>query len=363
MTEPVTETETEPETIQRIVLLNSLVSRSVSRSSQEYGDPPIHGGAELLEIIEQNWASKVSIEFFNSDDDDDDNLRIKSNKGKNSIRIVDMSFEQTESSIFCTMLVDYIDSSVKSFPVVDFEKFEGRELSGTDSERGATAAHVVIKLPIAGYEDGKYNCVIEAAPNVTRSNIEYLLCRQLRRRAKVEDWTHEVAVKDKSGKNVVKRFKYHPKLQLMADVGRSSTGVLGSVLSRVVFTKRSEKITPGQPTAVIHEDLYADMRLDISAKQGPTGKGPLKDWVNALRNHYETRGFKTKLFFRNATGGGEFSGNINPKIDGATDLIMCHREVIEYSGEAMQWASKIQPQIRDKMKELLNRDELWKRAN
>jgi hypothetical protein len=46
----------------------------------------------------------------------------------------------------------------------------------------------------------------------------------------------------------------------------------------MTFTKRSEKQSIGKPTSVAHKDLYADVELKVSAKQGPcAGKSPAKN--------------------------------------------------------------------------------------
>lgn len=349
---------------QRIILLNRLVSRSVSQAPQEHKNPPIHDGLELLKIIKKKCDDGFCIEFFDvSEESEVDKERIAANRGKNFIRVNKIEFNETTSATYCTILIDYIDNSVRSFPVVDIAKFEGRELAGEEDERGATSAHVLIRIPPVGeYDDGTYRCALEAVQNVTRQNIEYALCRQLRRNARLADWTYSVQGTDKKGKSITKSFKYHPRLELMADVGRVVGGVVkGSTLSRLVFTKRAEKQSALQPTAVVHDDVHADVRLQISAKQGPTDPLELKAWVNWLRDSYEKRGFTTKLYFRHVSGG-EFAGGINAAIDGATDLLMCHREFIEIAGEPKKWVGSIQPHIRDAMKELVDRDELWERA-
>lgn len=348
----------------RIVLLNRLVSRSVSRAPQD-AKVPTHAAAELLAILYAEREKGAAIEFFNhAEDCDDVKQRLQANKGKNFIRVSAMEFQTTDAGTYCTMLVDFVDNSVRSFPVVDIAKLEGRELLGDENERGATAAHVAIRLPKAGeYDDGTYRCVIESAPNITRQNIEYLLCRQLRRHSKTNDWLFTISTKDKkTGKPGTKEHRYHPRLELMADVGRS-VAAGGTIISKLVFTKRSEKQNVAQKTAVIHDDVYADVRLQISASQGPKGSpAKLREWASALKDAYEKKGFNTRIYFRHAKGP-ELSGDVvNPAIDGATDLLMCHREVIQVPGEPRKWASSIDTGIRDQLKSLLDREELWERA-
>jgi hypothetical protein len=352
------------DTHEKIVLLNRLVSRSVSRAPQGF-NPPTHAGSELLSIIRKKQADGFCIEFFDYEEDpDDDKERIAKNQGKNFIRCNRLEYQESASAHYYTLLVDFVDNGVRSFPVVDIVKYEGRELSGEKDERGATAAHVVIRLPKDDeYDDGTYRCAIEAAPNISRQVIETMLSRQLRRQAKMDEWSFSVTESEKGKKPQSKKYKYHPRLELFADVGRSISGLHpgGKSLSHLVFSKRSEKQSVSQATAVTHEDVYADVELRISAKQGPSDVGKLRQWVDGLKDTYEKRGFATKMYFRHVNGS-HVSGAVHPSIVGATDLLMCQKEMIGVSGEARKWVDAIQPEVRDKMKALLDRDELWERA-
>lgn len=353
---------TESRTHDRVFLLNRLISRSISRAPQEH-KPPLHSARELLEIFGKRQQLGYCVEFFDFEDDDDDDLkRIKANKGKNLVRANKVAFTDTTSATYVTMLVDYVDNSVRSFPVVDIENYQGRELSGSSDERGATAAHVVMRLPLNGApDDGSYRCVVEAVPNVSRKNVETLLSRQLRRHAKAPVWTFSVTKSSSGKKPETAEYQYYPRFDLVADIGRTVGNSIGKVLSQLVFTKRSEKQNASQATEVSHEDVYADVELRISAKQGPDDPALLKQWALALKDIYEKRGFDTKMYFRHA-GGGQFSGNVHAAVDGATDLLMCQREIVTLPGEPKRWSDVIQPEIRDAMIKILERDELWERA-
>jgi hypothetical protein len=348
----------------RIVLLNRLVSSSISRATIVGSKLPTHSASDLFGHIQKRIENGVCIEYFDTDDvNEEDPVRIAANVGKNLVRVSRIEIAKSASGGYCTFLVDFIDSSISSFPVVDIRSFDGRELSGNATERGAHAAHVVVKLPAEGEaDDGMYRCVIEAVPNVTRQNIEYLLGRQLRRIAKAGDWVVMSQEANQKGQPVAKAKSYYAKLELMADVGRQSGGTMGPEnLTKMVFTKRSEKLSIAQATSVIHQDVYGDARYQVPASQAPKDPNEKVKWFKALRESYENRGFTTKLYFRHLSGG-EVSGTLNPSLDGAADLLMCQREIIDLEGERKFWVGTIQPHTRDKLKAILDKDELWEKT-
>ncbi|MCH4560340.1 hypothetical protein [Mesorhizobium jarvisii] len=317
----------------------------------------------MFEIIKKRVTDGVCIEFFDAEnDDDDDKVRVASNHNKNFIRAARLERFEEGSWIYVSLLIDYVDHEVKTFPVVDVVKYEGRDLTGSENERGSFSAHMVIRLPKEGlHDDGNYRCAIESVANVNRRNIEHLLSRQLRRNAKGSGWFFTVVVSDSSKKEKTKEYQYYPKLQLLADVGRSLFGKEGKMLSHVVFTNRSEKQAIAQATAVTHEDLYATVEVKIAAKQGPEEPEQQKRWLQSLKDYYQMRGYETKMYFRHLKGD-QVSGAVHPALASAADLLMCPRESIFTASEPRKWVGEISAETRDRMRELLDRDELWQLA-
>lgn len=351
------------ESHERIIILNRMVSDSVTRAPQEH-KPPIHGADEIFSILRKRVDDKYCLEFFDVVGDSDSDVdRIKMNQGKNCIRVAKMELSSSESWNYATFLLNYIDNSVRSFPVVDIVNYEGRDLAGGENERGSFSAHMVVRYPNGdNYDDGSYRCTIESVSNITRRTIEILIDRQLRRYASVLDWKFSVETSKKSKNDKVKEYKYYPKVGLFADVGRSLQGLSkgGKTLSHFVFTNRSEKQAIAQATAVSHEDLYASVEIKISAKQAPDDVEQKKQWLSSVKSYFEKRGYDTKMYFRHIKG--EISGSVHPSLAGATDLLLCPRESIYTTVEPQKWFDEIQPEIRDEMKKLLDRDDLWERA-
>jgi hypothetical protein len=148
----------------------------------------------------------------------------------------------------------------------------------------------------------------------------------------------------------------------MADVGRRSGGSVGPEnLTKMVFTKRSEKLGIAQATAAIHQEVFGDLRCQVSASQAPSDPNEKVDWLKAIRDWYEKRGYTTKLYFRHLSGS-EVSGTLNHSLDGAADLLMCQREIVDLDGERKSWVGAIQPHIRDTLKAILDKDELWEKT-
>lgn len=343
---------------EHLILLNRLVSRSISRSSHA---PPTHSGIELLEVLDARAKKNIAIEYFGAEDDADEGARIAKGTGHNFIRLRQLLFEQTAAARYASLLFEYVDERVRSFPVVHRRTFAGREIAGADDERGAAAAHVVVRFPGQGaYDDGDYRCAIEAVHGVTRHDIETFFSRQFRRHAA---WTFTVVVKKGKGKAKTKEFSYRPRLDLFADVGRTLNGALSgdSVLSHMVFTKRSTKQSIGKSTQVTHEDFLADVEIRVSARQGPADPEERRTWLGKVRDWYEQSGFESRLYFRQGHGR-TLSGEINHAVAGATDLLMCPRQIIYLAEPAKRWRPTLDAAICTEMKALLEQDDLWERA-
>lgn len=59
---------------------------------------------------------------------------------------------------------------------------------------------------------------------------------------------------DKKGRSIEKEYRYTPRLELFADIGRKIDFALsgGRELAHMTFTKRSEKQSIAKPTSVTH---------------------------------------------------------------------------------------------------------------
>jgi hypothetical protein len=342
---------------QRIVLLNRLITRSVTRAP-EPNKAPAHGALDLLKIIEKRREKKLAIEFLGALDDDDEMVRAKNGAGFNFLRLRQCRFEECGTNMYAILLMEFVDQSVRSFPVVNTKDFSGREISGDDEERGATAAHVVVRMPLpgTGFDDGSYRCALETVSPITRRDVEGFLSRQTRR---ADDWTFSVDTIDKAGKKITRSYQYHPKFNLFADIGRKmNTLTDGRVLNYMLFTKRAEKQSIAKPTAAIHNDVYADVELKISARQGPDDTKEQQTWTESLRQAYKARGFDSRLYYRHINGG-VLSGEIHQAVDGAADIMMCPKEIITLKKNPKRWTSTINAEIATGMIALLDRGELW----
>ena len=71
---------------QRIVLLNRLITRSVTRAPEPI-KTPAHGALDLLKIIEKRREKKTAIEFIDGLDDDNEVTRAKNGEGCNFLRL------------------------------------------------------------------------------------------------------------------------------------------------------------------------------------------------------------------------------------------------------------------------------------
>jgi acetylornithine deacetylase/succinyl-diaminopimelate desuccinylase-like protein len=246
--------------------------------------------------------------------------------------------------------------------VVHQEKYVGREIAGDEMERGATSAHVIVRLPRPDqdFDDGVYRCAFELVHPITRISVQRFLNRQIRREG---HWLFDVVSSNKGKKPKVTEYKYHPKLDLVADVGRKigHFGADGRALTHIVFTKRSERQSIAQKTSVIHEDVYADVELRVSARQAPDDPDEKRTWVEKLKDIYQKRGYETKLYYRHA-GGGTLAGNVHRDIASAADLVMCPKEIISLSKPPKQWSARTNSEVVQLLKAILKKDALWESA-
>ncbi len=346
----------------QVVLLNRLLSKSVTTARRQTAPP--HGGEELLDIIANQHKLGFAFEAFGPGDTDDEGERLQIAGDHDHIGLRDFRKEITPDAVFYTLLIEYVNASQKSFPVVNRATRVGRELAGDEDERGVAAIHVVVKLPASGFpDDGDYRCAIEYSPNVRRLDVEKLLCRQLKRVAARDNWIFQVGRIGSRGRPVkADEFKYRARLELAADVGRAM-GFSGAKrqLAQIVFTKKLSKQEIHGPTHVKFDTVLADLEVKVSGKQAPEDEDEKRTWLSSLRQHYENIGYSTRLMFRYA-GGGTMSGEVDKAVAGAVDLIMCPKEYVSLEAERPKWCSQIDMPFADKLKALLSDDSLWQRA-
>jgi hypothetical protein len=347
----------------RVILLNRLVSTSTSRAPQEH-HPPTVAGSELIQILDHRREGNLAIEFLGATDDDDEKKRLANGKGHSFIRLSRLKVKDAEDFTYATLLIEYVDETVRSLPVVHTETYEGREIAGDPSEYGSSTTHVVVRLPKGGYDDGSYRCAIESGTSITRNMIETFLSRQLRRHAKANAFTFSVVVQGKRKKKPEsKSYRYYPRLDLIADVGRGINlpGGQGSVLSHMIFTKRSEKTNIHGGTDVLHKEVIADVDIRVTAKQGPEDPEERKGWLAGVRSYFEGRGYESRLYYRHL-GGSVVSGEVHHAVAGAADIFMCPKDIIELDDRPKRWQREINDEIAQKMTELVDKDALWERS-
>ncbi|WP_315806941.1 MULTISPECIES: hypothetical protein [unclassified Bradyrhizobium] len=346
------------ESNQRIILLNRLISRSVSRAPREH-KPPLLKGAELFDIIAKSFRRGHAVEFVGLEDDrSGEEQRLARGAGHDCYRLRNFRIDEEEDGRFAVMLFEFIDDAQKSFPLVDLETFAGREISGREQERGASSAHVVVRLPNGDeFDEGNYRCAFESVQPITRMAVERFLNRQIRRDG--EQVFTVTTIKDK--KVATKDYRFHGRFNLAADLARSMATSGGKTLSQIVFTKRSERQSIGHPTAVHHEDVVADIEVKISGKQAPSDPKEQVDWLTWVRKNWETRGYQTKLYYRYASGG-LVGGRVHRDIENAHDLMLCPREFVTLSKPPKRWSMRVNSEMVSKLKELLRKDDLWQQA-
>ncbi|MBB4370962.1 hypothetical protein GGD63_003759 [Bradyrhizobium sp. cir1] len=213
------------EEFQRFVILNRLASISISRAPVAF-KPPTVAGVELFNVLQERNEAGSAIEFFGAgdtekDDEETEDERIARCVGHNFIWLRQIKIATSGAHRYAKLLLEFVDQSKKSFSVVDTSSLKGRNISGGKNERGGVSCHVVVRLPIKQHDDGDYRCAIEVAHTINRGMIETFLCRQLRRWAHNDELTYEVHLPDRKGKASIKVYKYSPRLELLADVGRS----------------------------------------------------------------------------------------------------------------------------------------------
>lgn len=355
-------------THERFVLLNRLVSASRSRAPVEH-KPPLVEGEELVTALKERQEAKGAIEFFGKTDtereaDETDAERVARCAGLDFIWLRQIRISKRGAYKYAALLLEFVDQSKTKFSVVDTDSLKGRDISGGKNERGGISAHVVIRLPISQHDDGTYRCAIEQAPSINRGVIETFICRQLRRWAHENELTYEVHTPDKrTGKATVKEYRYTPRLELMADIGRSISFATasGRELAQMVFSKRSEKRSIGGKDHVVDEEVLADVEIRIAAKQGPSDAEERYKWLSKIRSSFEKSGYTTRLIYKQINGG-TISGKVHEALAGATDLVICPKELMTLKHEPRDWYAEFDEDVIDQMIAFLDKEGLWQRA-
>jgi hypothetical protein len=162
----------------------------------------------------------------------------------------------------------------------------------------------------------------------------------------------------------IKTYRYNPRLELHADVGRSlsfaTTG--GKELAQMTFSKRSAKQSIGGKDHVKQQELIADVELRVNAKQGPEDPKERMAWLTNIRSFYEGNGYQTKLTYRHLATGGVLSGSVHKALAGASDLVMCPKELMSLKHGLRDWYAKIDGEIEEQMATFLDKDQLWERG-
>jgi hypothetical protein len=353
---------------QRFVILNRLASRSVSRAPGAF-PPPLIEGHEAFLMLSERQQGGGAIEFFGADEagrdaEESDADRIKRGAGHNFIWLRQITIVDRGAHRYVTMLLEFVDQNKTSFSVVDTSNLKGRDITGGRNERGGVSCHVLVRLPIKQHDDGVYRCAIESAHHINRGMIEAFICRQLRRWAQTNEITYEVHTPDKKGRMNAKGYRYTPRLELHADVGRSLSFATsgGKELAQMTFSKRSTKQSIGGKDHVKHQELIADVELRVSAKQGPDDAKERMAWLTNIRSFYEGQGYQTKMTYRHLASGGVFSGKVHKALAGAADLVMCPKELMSLKHGLRDWYAEIDDEIEEQMATFLDKDQLWERG-
>jgi hypothetical protein len=101
-------------------------------------------------MLDKRRARKVAIEFEGLKEEDhlDEDKRLAAGAGYNFLRLRQTKWEgAADSTRYVALLFEHINQDLRSFPVVHTTTFQGREIEGEAEERGATAAHAVVRLP------------------------------------------------------------------------------------------------------------------------------------------------------------------------------------------------------------------------
>lgn len=352
---------------QRLVLLNRLVSVSSCRAAEEHKAPMLTGH-EALTLIQKRHEKDWTIEFVGMHEPagglkDDERIKAGKKSKLDFILLREIKLEEKSGWRYAVALLEFIDQTKKSFSVVNTDSLKGREISGEAPERGSRSAHVVVRLPIKQYDDRSYRCVIEVSHAITRHDIETFLCRQLRRQATLDDLSFTVKSVDAKGKSKERPYRFTPRLELFADIGRKLDFALsgGRELSHMTFTKRSERRSLGKATEVKHEEVIADVELKVSAKQGPDDPKARVTWLADVKKFFENQNYEARMYYRNLAGG-TLSGQVHQAMSSATDLVMCQKELISLHDSPKEWYGKIDADIASQMIEFTNTDELWERS-
>lgn len=346
----------------RIVLLNRLISRSVSKAPQAF-TPPTHGAEELFDIINGARKTNSAIEYEGLETKDTEEARHLAGKSLPFVRLSDFRLITRDSNRYAALLIEHGDNTSRALQLINSETFEGRQISGEENEFGASSAHLLVKLPAPDeYEEAIYRTAIEAVAPITRRQIAWFLSAQVRRYAKAQDFHFSVEDPEPGARGRTKRYLYHPKIELVSDIGRQiNFAVGGQAVSSIVFAKRGSLKEVSGETTIEYREVQANAEFRISANEGPPDPFERRTWLQNLIRDWKNRGFKSRLYFK-ALGGKEMVGTVHRDLDGAADLLLCHKERIVFPDHPPRWRPHLCEETVRQLIELVDKDELWQRS-
>jgi hypothetical protein len=100
-----------PDENQRIVLLNWLVNRSVTRSRTH--EPPLTPMSQLLGVLGARKAKGWTIEYWGAKDSADEAERMKLGFGHDFTRLYDVSVHETKEYRYITILLKFANMAIK----------------------------------------------------------------------------------------------------------------------------------------------------------------------------------------------------------------------------------------------------------
>ncbi len=278
------------------------------------------------------------------------------------MRLSDFQLINRESRQYAALLIEHGDNATRALHLINSETFEGREISGDEHEYGATSAHVLVKLPTPGeYEEAIYRTAIEAVAPITRRQLAWFLSAQVRRYARAQDFSFSVEDPEPGARGKTKKYLYHPKIELVSDIGRQiNLAVGGQAVSSIVFAKRgSLKEVSGETTIEYRKSRRTPSF--VSTRTKPSGPRRAENMASKPDKGLEKQGVQIRLYFK-GLGGKEMVGTVHRDLEGAADLLLCHKERIVFPDHPPKWRPRLCEDTVRQLIELVDRDELWQQS-
>lgn len=311
----------------------------------------------MISTIHRVWKDDRAIQFLGAsnagdreDEEDERDEEPKDGVPSSVIYIADMVLRPDGTT---TILFHFGDVEGTNPAFLNIRTRTTKVVRREIDETNGYGAHLVIGPPQAGRQLGMHRCVLERMPHLGRSRLVRFLNRLIR------DATRKDPDLEFPDPETGNKRRFRPKLSSSMQLSQGLRRDLAQgTLSHVEFsTARTVEQDDELPQIEVQKKL-----LRVKVKSQARGMDRVREIVNDIKNWGHEKGYEEmQLHFRRAGTDQRLSPRVRTDAADAFDALYSRSEVLDgFSTELDQCHTRIHPQMRSKLEQLLRHPHLWR---